>query len=520
MSTVRTSQKSMLDQLLIQDKWKRDDLLDLGIRVIDAPLVTVGGGLGSFALADHLRVAGVPASEIVVLGPCSDPSDTYRRLASNSQIPDNERLRSDSGSTIDNIWGFPSYALREAWHDRSLTPLMKVATEPILTEYFTPRAGQVYAGVDRECDRIGWSSMFHKGWVRTIRPDRDGGYFVLFTVEKGLAVDGRRQIERIAFRCRTVHVAVGYPGLALLPDLASFRKRYPDHSHRVSNAYEPHDHVYDELSHRSSTIVIRGSGIVASRVLQRLLDDRRTLGTNTRIVHLFRHYVDGPQGDSPRFRRQGGGGFAYQPFNFPKAAWSGQLREHLEGLESSERADLINRMGGTNTAPRKAWQRQLAEAREAGVYLQRIGRVTDIEPTGSGLRIALDPSDGGSAIVEANHIVDATGLLAEMTQHRLLADLLTHCGAGQNSKGRLDVDPDFEVRGTRSGEGKMYASGAMTLGGHYAGVDSFLGLQYAALRITDQMSNDGLCRALSPGRNASGWTRWALGRPPRNRRAA
>ena len=39
-------------------------------------------------------------------------------------------------------------------------------------------------------------------------------------------------------------------------------------------------------------MVIRGSGIVASRILQRLIDDRDRHGAQTQIVHVFRTYVD------------------------------------------------------------------------------------------------------------------------------------------------------------------------------------------------------------------------------------
>ena len=88
-------------------------------------------------------------------------------------------------------------------------------------------------------------------------------------------------------------------------------------------------------------------------------------------------------------------------------------------------------------------------------------------------------------------------------------DGLEHGGAGRNPNNRLDVDRTFEVRGTRSGEGRLYASGAMTLGGYYAGVDSFLGLQYAALQIVDDLAAQGFCRKIGVGRSISQWWRWA-----------
>ena len=46
-----------------------------------------------------------------------------------------------------------------------------------------------------------------------------------------------------------MHVAVGYPGLKLLPDLQGYREYYRDPS-KVVNAYEPHEHVYQQLALR------------------------------------------------------------------------------------------------------------------------------------------------------------------------------------------------------------------------------------------------------------------------------
>ena len=83
-----------------------------------------------------------------------------------------------------------------------------------------------------------------------------------------------------------MHVAVGYPGLKFLPDLQEFRTKHQDYTH-VVNAYEPHEHVYEFLRTRPGTVMLRGGGIVASRVLQ-----REKYGLQTEIVH--RHVVQGP----------------------------------------------------------------------------------------------------------------------------------------------------------------------------------------------------------------------------------
>src|SRR5213078_3470332 len=101
------------------------------------------------------------------------PWQTYEYLTRVSQIPRGERLRSDSASTPDNIWGFPSYAVREAFTAKSVSkfiaPLFNVGTEPIFTDYFTPKAGQVFTAIEKEAQRISYQDMHVKGLVRMVR---------------------------------------------------------------------------------------------------------------------------------------------------------------------------------------------------------------------------------------------------------------------------------------------------------------------------------------------------------------
>ncbi|MCB9373683.1 MAG: hypothetical protein H6518_13065 [Microthrixaceae bacterium] len=501
--------------------WTDAAVAAAGLPVVDAPLVSIGGGLGSLALVDVLRLSGVPCEDVAVVTTLAEPADTYRYLARNSQIDADDRLRSDAGSVMDNIWGFPSYAWREAWDDRSLSPLLTVATEPLIAEYFTPRAGQVYRSVSREVARIGWDRMVHGGLGRVVRRRDEEGYFVLVAPvrgeRRGPAADRVR-----ALRCRHVHLAVGYPGIRLLDDLRAFRAAHPDHGHRILNAYEPHEHAYAEARRRPTTVVVRGSGIVASRVIERLLSDITEHGADTRVLHLFRHYVDGPQGRAPWFRRPGRDGYAYQAFNFPKAAWGGQVRDRVEAASGEERAALVRRLGGTNTAPRRTWQRQQRRMARAGRYVALTGVVRDVRPGADGRSIVttLGPTsgDGAGQAVAADLVIDATGLQAELTDHALLADLLAHGGATRNPSGRLEVTPQFEVVGARSRAGRVYATGSITLGGPYAGVDSFLGLQYGALRIADELAAAGFASRLGPLRSTRQWWRWARNRTPEGAR--
>jgi hypothetical protein len=132
----------------------------LGLPVSEALCGTIGGGIGGFAFADQLRIRGVPAEQIVVLGPNPSPYGHYSELTGNSQIPLHERIRSNSPSTPDNIWGWPGYALREIVRElraanigRAASLLWQILGEPSLTDTYTPRLGDVFKSIDREANR-------------------------------------------------------------------------------------------------------------------------------------------------------------------------------------------------------------------------------------------------------------------------------------------------------------------------------------------------------------------------------
>jgi len=498
---------NLTDELISTDIWTDELVARSGMPVYDVPFVSVGGGIGSFVLTDFLRVYGVPSSSIRVLTGLDYPWQTYQYLTQVSQIPEQERLRSDSSSMPDNLWGFPSYAFREARAERTLAPLWNVVTEPILSNYWTPRAGTVFKGLQAEADRVDYWSTVVKGQVRMSRRRAEGGYFTVLTPPEGTS-----STRRVAFRSRWVHLAVGYPGLKFLPDLQEYRARYDDYA-RVVNAYEPHEHVYEELRRRPGIVVIRGSGIVASRVLQRLIDDREQHGANTTILHLVRTYVSGAHGESIFMRRSGGDGWAYQGFNYPKSAWGGQLWRKFRTLEGEDRAKLYDAIGGTNTPKRKSWMEQLARGRKEGWYRVHVGTVSEVAPGADRTvvtKVASRTDTGQNLILEvpAHFVIDCTGLEADIAEHRVLADLIDHSGAGRNPKGRLDVERDFEVRGTRSGVGRMYAMGSMTLGGYFPGVDTFLGLQLASREIVDSVAEQGFVPKMGVGRSVSQWIKW------------
>ena len=142
-------------ELIDTPVWTDEMVARAGIPIVDIPFVTVGGGIGSFAMVDHLRIAGVPANQLAVLGVNDHPWDTYEYLTRVSQVPRGERLRSDAASNPDCIWGFPSYAIREAWKGKK----GYVATAQGVKKQSTAR-GEAGAAVQR-ADRADPHRLLH-----------------------------------------------------------------------------------------------------------------------------------------------------------------------------------------------------------------------------------------------------------------------------------------------------------------------------------------------------------------------
>ncbi len=491
------------------------DLHATGLSVDEVDYAAIGAGLGSFVWVDLLRIYGVKSSSIAALGIDPLPYSRYKQLCLCSQIPLHERLRSNSDSCPDNIWGWPSYALREVWHDavhgrlrEALGYLWQVFAEPTFAQTYTPRAGNVFASLDREAKRIGWEQMFRYASVRSIRKTTDGRYAIAYSRTS----TGQRSHAFLV--AHYVHLATGYPAVKFLPDLQAYREKTHDFK-SVLNAYEPHNHVYDHLEKYGGTVLIRGRGIVASRIMQRVYE-ARLRNSQIRLVHLMRSPK--PQGNKFGLsQRRVEHHYEFQPFNWPKACWTGELREMLEKADPQQRQRLLADWGGTTTALRRDWRHIVEEGLKLGWYKIEFGEVERVEREQDGIITYIQEKNfKGQIRLEADFIIDATGLDADVTASPLLNDLVTHYNLPLNPLGRLSISNDFELVEMRGSRGQMYAAGAITLGGPYAAVDSFLGLQYAALRAVDAISATkapGIHR-LNGISSLSQWLKWVANQSP------
>jgi len=483
-------------------------LQETGLPIIESPFLALGGGLGSFCWVDALRVHGVSRDSITVVGFEDTPYARYARLCRNSQIPDHERLRSNSESCPDNYWGFPGYGMRESWTQlkraqpfAAAGTLWKLIAEPDRAATYTPRAGDVFASIDKEAKRIGWSEMLHTGRIRSIRKTDDERYAV--------AVSSRAAPEapRAIYLTPILHTALGYPGVQFLADLRAYREQTHDFT-RVVNAYEDHNALYERLLAVGGTVVLRGRGIVASRVLQRI-HELRQAGGKIAVIHLMRSPNErGSRAGLAQRRVQNH--WEFQPFNWPEACWGGDLRAVLASVAPAKRQELLRDWGGTTTADRPDWRNIVSEGLRSGWY--QIVFATIEQFSGNADSLSLSLSNGKNQNISCDYIIDATGLISSIHANPVLADLVETYALPLNIQGRLEVDSSFELSALRNGSGRAFVSGICTLGSHYAPVDSFLGLQYAAAASLDALGSR--VPPLSMLTSMAAWWRWLRAEAP------
>jgi pSer/pThr/pTyr-binding forkhead associated (FHA) protein len=493
--------------------------------------LSVGAGLGSFVWADHLRIFGVSTGEIRAIGDDVIPYANYQRLCRNSQIPPHERLRSNSLSAPDNIWGFPGYASRETWKDlkefrfSGFKHIFQVFGEASLAQTFTPRSGEVFKSIDKEAERIGWREMFTSGRVLGIRKTNDERYAVAYRVPEDQARAGIR--ERIMIG-KFLHISTGYPATRFTEDLQAFKARFPEEA-RVFNAYENHEVVYRSIESNPmpATVVVRGRGIVASRIIQRLYE-ARAKNTGITIIHQMRN----PIGRNEGFRYKRAQRYVYnhienQAFNWPKACWGGQLLRETERATPEERVKIYEALGGTTTADRRDWRNIIQLGIGDGWYKPVFGHFETLElvktDQGPKIQMRLKAQRNQPPVeVVADYVLDCTGLIGDISHSPLLRDLAEtyrlprNLGVGGGKIGGISVTPDFEISALRNGNGRAYAAGQITLGGPQPGVDTFLGMQYSALRSVDHMAVLGApnISLFGPLRSFSQWIKWCTGARP------
>lgn len=490
--TISTEQPATRDpERLVSD----EQLAATGIPVTGTTLATIGGGLGSFALVDRLRIAGVPAGDIAVVGEATSPGAAFFARCAALGLDDASRLRSGSAARIDNLWGFPGYAGHEARRTRSLRPLTRLLLDGVQGAGYRPSVGVVRDALDREAERIGWSAMTTGTRAEYLFKRDGGGYFVVC----------RERDELVALRCDHVHLALGSPGARVTPEVAAYREGSPD-STRLTTAYDDNDAALATIARRGGHVIVRGAGEAALQLLGRIADARRHHGRDIHVWHVVRSWPDGSSGRTERL------GFRHQPLDFPRSAYTGSLRDEVAALDEDDRLEAIGQLGVATVRPHPRGHDPLADARGDGWYDAVVGEVRSITDKGRRIAAVVRLQNGERMTVEGDHFFDAVGLDTDTTAHPLVADLVAFSPVTTNALGGLRVDEQWAVDGGDSGEGRMFATGSTARGARLGPVDSFLGLQQAALSIADTLAAAGVGHPLTPLRSARGWFQWIGGR--------
>ena len=364
--------------------------------------------------------------------------------------------------------------------------------------------------MERELNRIDYRAMYRKGSVRMVRRRNGGGYYTILTPPEGAS-----ETKRVAFRSRFVHIAVGYPGLRFLPDLQEYRTKYNDYS-RVVNAYEPHEHVYEDLKRKPGIVVVRGGGIVASRVLQRLIDDRNLHGAQTTIVHLLRTYVAGQARAEPDQAAQGR--LRHRPAGVQLAEERLGRRLQAAAREGDARAAQgAAQLAGRHHHAAPQAVAPAARERQEGRLLppaDRQGRGGDARRPDGRINTRILTSDRGPVDVAADYVIDGTGLEADITENRVIKDLFEKTGAVRSPYGKLDVE--LSLRGQGHAEHRRHDlrvgfgdARRPVRDGRLVPRPAVPGVSASA----DELAKLGFCKKIGVGRSISQWIKWCRNTP-------
>jgi len=526
------------------------DLEEAGFATREVRLCSVGGGLGSFALVDLLRIRGMASKEITVIGPEPRPWASFKELLLRSGANEEDRLRSDSATRIDNPWGFPSYAMEEALRSKRPWPVIAAIGEPFLGEPYAPKGSQVFEGIDRECTRIQWSEMLSLGLASGVRRRQGGGWWVL---QRGLWGN-----QDLAIGCQILHLALGHA----TPDQDG-SCGMTNAFGRVVNVYgTPHWRALVRTPSRCNTVVVVGRGMTAMQVIQYAI---HAPGHSNHVIHLVRNEEDDATSDFPNVRgvseqglarREGISGregirpdhdtlgrlcndrvhgpvrwgpWRLRPYAAARNAFGGTLHTQLLHAGSQERPVLQDWLRRASSPAKKAWLASLEHARKAGRYEVLYGGLDSLEPSAGAVRVIARGQDGTLRTRKADLVMLCTGLAPPWEAMELF---------GQSESCRCDsglppLDEHFSVSGesltmreedryisTGTLDGQIlrdfpvYISGPLAARGPAGPVDSFWGLLWAAWCIGEDLTRRGLLPAFGPLRSIRAWWRWLHGCEP------
>lgn len=330
----------------------------------DFSIGVVGDGFGALLVYSTAVYMGFRPEQIGIFGKNLNPTSTYQQFAWNLG---QTVLRSESESHfLPSDW--PSFAQLDGWARKDLSPLFRSAGRK-----FNPGVPEIMAQAEIVADRMGWKDRIvggtHVGWV--VREPGPPLHFSMYDED-----------AQLLGRAKHVMIAVGHGPLAF-PGVYGKAREAPETHDRIVQAYEPKQY------YRGGRYIIVGSGIASVNEWANCIE------AGAQCIALRRN----PHPDQ-------------QDLNVPRCLFDGSGVDAFQGLGFDERLDFLGKALKGTAPTRRGWSEIIRSGREAGLFEEVIGSVTDIQPGPAGLKTRLKLYDGTDVgDIDITGIVVGTGFV-------------------------------------------------------------------------------------------------------------
>lgn len=396
-------------------------------------IAIIGDGVGALICYALLRHTGIPAAAITIYG---DQPHPLTALANAAQAIRQSTMRSEGNGHL-APYEFPGLALRDAWYQRSLWPLVQS-----LFDIYNPSLNLLLTQGSMLVERTGF--LQRKVCTRIEHIQRIPSAQTCFTLinSNGQALD----------HARHVILALGPAGLAW-PDPVRPWLVHPC----VVHAYTPH--TVESGEH----VVVLGSGMAAAHSWINALE----AGAHVTAVH--RHPL----------RRQ--------RLNSSRCDFSTVGIEAYQRLHPEQRMAYLQTVGQGSFPRRWQWEWTWWHARRSGRLTTCRAELLEMQahtdPNSEQLPLILHLNN--QSILPAARLICATGFNLHALAYPLIRRLMATGGVSIKN-GLLLVEDDFTLAPISHSESKCFVVGSLARWALPV-ANTFVGLKYAARRIAGQL---------------------------------
>jgi hypothetical protein len=399
----------------------------------DVTVGVVGDGFGALLVYTTAIYLGFKPDQIGIFGKNSIPTSTYQQFAWNLG---QTVLRSESESHfLPADW--PTFAQLDAWSRKDPSALFRSAARK-----FNPGVPDIMAEAQIVARELGWEDRVagaHVGWVA--RESSPVPHFSLYDED-----------AQLLGRAKHVMLAPGHGPLAF-PGIYGKARENPAMADRVVQAYEPKQYF------QGGRYIVIGSGIASVNEWANCIE------AGAQCIALRRN----PHPDQ-------------QDLNVPRCLFDGSGIDAFQGLGFDERVDFLGKALKGTAPTRRNWSDIIRNGREAGLFEEVIGNVTDIQPGPAGLKVRLKLYDGTDAgEIDITGIVAGTGFVKSALALPVIRRLAQTYGVPVHRE-RLKLKLNLGVPPLDRPDSRLAAMGLVS-NTIVPNADTIAGLKYEARRF-------------------------------------